>query len=338
MATFSYPTQSELTLVAQNLLPRLTKDRPIFDIFPTRDVDAHYITWEQQDNYIGLQQIRGLNGDPAKVKRVGAKRYTAEPMVFGEFLRVDEEELTIRRSYGTWNQPISIDDLVIAGQEQLMLRQLDQIENICWQLLTTGSFSVVGPDKAIIASDSYTTQTFTAGTTWATTATATPLQNFRSIQLLSRGYSVNFGTQATAYMNRTTFNYLVANTNSADLYGKRTAGLATVLGIKDINLVLANEDLPQIQIYDAGYYDDTNTFQLFIPSNKVVVIGQRPAGQKVGEYRMTRNANNPNLAPGMYQKVIDQGEDAVPRMIDVHAGHNGHPLLFYPSAIVLMNV
>jgi hypothetical protein len=77
---------------------------------------------------------------------------------------------------------------------------------------------------------------------------------------------------------------------------------------------------------------------LFIPNNKVVVVGTRPAGQRVGEYRITRNANNPDLGPGPYMKVVDNGEDKVPREIDVHDGHNGGPVLYYPGAIVVMSV
>src|SRR5438046_2228521 len=106
MSTFVYPTSSELITVAQDKTPRLTKDRPIFDIFPIRSVDSHLLRWEQKDNYLGLQQIRGLNGDPARVSRVGGKVYQMEPGVYGEFLRIDEQELTTRRQWGSYNAPI----------------------------------------------------------------------------------------------------------------------------------------------------------------------------------------------------------------------------------------
>jgi hypothetical protein len=53
---------------------------------------------------------------------------------------------------------------------------------------------------------------------------------------------------------------------------------------------------------------------------------------------MVRNANNPGLAPGAYMKIVDNGDRAVPRLIQVHDGHNGGPALLYPSAIVVMTV
>lgn len=338
MPTFVYPTSVELNQIAQDKMPRLTADRPIFDLFPIRNVDAHLLRWEQKDNYLGLQQLRGLNGDPPRIKRVGGKVYQMEPGVYGEFGRIDELELTTRRQWGTFNQPISIDDLVMEIQDQLLGRMLDRLEQIGWTLLTTGTFSVAGPTGQTIHTDSYTTQTFTAGTVWSTVATSTPIADFRAVQLLSRGKSVSFGAGSLAFMNRTTFNNMLSNTNSNDLGGRRVTGLAPVNNINGINQILAGEDLPSIVIYDEGYLDDAGSFQLYIPNGKVVVIGKRPAGQTVAEYRMTRNVNNANMAPGIYMKVFDRGDDAVPRTIDVHLGHNGGPVMYFPSAVVLMSV
>lgn len=338
MATYTYPTQAELQLIAQDKLPRLIADRPIFNIFPIRETRNFLIRWEQRDNYTGLQYARGLNGDPTRVKALGANQYQMEPGVYGEYRRIDEMEMTLRRAYGTWNTAISIDDLVMEAQDHLLGRQLDRIEYIGWTLLATGTFSVSTPYGPVVHTDAYTTQTFTAGVTWATSATATPLANFRSVQLLGRGRSANFGAQAKAYMNRTTYNTLIANTNNADLAGRRTNGLATVLSPDNLNQVLAGEGLPTIVIYDEGYIDESGTFQLFVPNNKVIVVGQRPQGQTIGEYLMTFNAQNPSGAPGQYMKIINRTNEDVPGTIEVHLGHNGGPALYYPGSIVVMTV
>jgi hypothetical protein len=53
---------------------------------------------------------------------------------------------------------------------------------------------------------------------------------------------------------------------------------------------------------------------------------------------MTRNANNPGMAPGRYQKIIDRGENEVPRKIEVHRGHNGGPVIYFPGSIVAMTI
>lgn len=338
MADFVFPSGAELIAVAQEKMPRLTADRPAFSIMPIRNTNDVLLIWEQMDNYIGLQQVRGLNGQPTRVKKVGLKRYLMEPGYYGEFQVIDERELTTRRQQGSWDQPVNISDLVMVAQDQLLGRRLDRIELIVWTLLTTGFFSVSTADGVLAHTDRFNIQTFTSVVPWATVATGTPLNDFRQVQLLGRGKSTSFGGASTAYMNRTTFNNLINNTNTADLFGRRTQGLATINNLTDFNKLLTGDDLPGIVIYDEGYIDDNNVFQLFIPNNKVVVVGKRPAGQVVGEYRMTRNVNNGALQPGPYMKVIDRGEDTVPRTIEVHDGHNGGPVIYFPGAIVVMNV
>lgn len=335
---FVYPTSADLREVEQVLIPRLTAQRRIFQLFPIENVDNHRIMWEQRDNYQGLQQVRGLGGTPSRVKAIGAKRYDMEPGVYGEFRELDEREMTTRRRWATFGQPVDISDLVREAQDHLLGRRIDRIEWILWTLLVYGTFSVPAPNGAIVHTDSFPIQTFTATVPWATVATATPLGNFRAIQLFGRGQSANFGAQAVALMNRTTFNYLVGNTNTTDIAGRRLGGLQTVLNLDEINRVLAGEGLPTIEIYDEGYIDDNGVFQLYIPNNYVVVVGARPNGQRVGEYRMTLNVNNANSASGPYMKVIDYLQMRVPRSIEVHDGHNGGPAIFFPGAIIVMHV
>jgi hypothetical protein len=339
VATFTYPESAELTLISQTLLPTYLDKDPLFDLFPIQNEDANIIKWEQRDRYQGLQQVRGLNGEPPKVKRVGIKQYQYTPGTYGEFVEINEEELTKRRKPGTFGDPISLDDLISEAQDHLQQREIDRIRLILWTLLSTGTFSVATLMGGISHTDTYPIQTFSAGVAWTTFATATPLANFRSVQLLSRGYSVNFGATAQAYMNRTTFNNMISNTNNADIAGRRTSGLLTVLNLEEVNKVLAGEDLPTIVIYDRTYQDETDTTQLFIPNAKVVVVGSRPNGEQVGNYTMTLNANNPDLGPGSYTLIEDTlNENRPPRTLKVHRGHNGGPKILFPSAVVVMSV
>lgn len=338
MATFTYPSNAELNEIAQILTPRLVAGRPIFDIMPVRNVNSSIIMWEQKDNYVGLQQLRGLNGQPPKVQMVGAKQYQMRPGAYGEFMDIDEIQLTERRPLGTFTGSISLDDLVRERQDQLLVRRYDRLEQIGWTLLTTGTFSVATLSGAIAHTDTYTLQTATASVAWATSATATPLADFRQIQLLGRGKGVQFNANAKAYMNRITANTFLANTNANDVAGKRTDGLANIMTMEQVNTLLTGEGLPNLVIYDEGYLNDVGTFVPFIPNNKVVVVGRRNTGDPIMEYLMTRNANNPNMEPGPYMKVIDDGDRAVPRTVEVHDGHNGGPVIYYPGAVIIMTV
>jgi hypothetical protein len=337
MPTYIYPTNEELKMVEQDKITALSMNDPIFSHFPMVDVDAAVLSWEQRDNYLDLQHIRGLNGQPKRVKSIGGKRYTLEPGVYGDFDLIDEMELTTRRQWGSYDNPIDISDLVAEKQDLLLQRRIDRIRSILWTLVTTGTFTVANEEGTTMYAGTFTIQSATASVAWGTSATAKPLGDLRAVQLLSRGHSVGFGTQATAYMNRKTFNKLISNTNSTDLAGRRTSGLNTVLNLEEVNKVFAGEDLPQIVIYDDGYLDSTGTFVPFIIDDQVAIIGTRPAGQPLGDYALTRNANNPNLSPGAYQKVVDDPDD-VPRSIVIHDGHNGGPRIYFPSAIVMLDV
>jgi len=340
MPTWTFPTSATLRVLEQEKLPRLMQNRVIFDLLPIDTLESTSLIWEQRDNYEGLQQARGMNGEPPSVKQVGAKRYLMHPGVYGEQEYVDEWQLTERAAAGSLLPgPIDVSDLVMKIQDHLLQRRLDRIEKIGWDLLVNGTFSVPGPNGSIAQKDTFSIQTYAAGVPWSTVATATPLANFRAVRLLGRGRSVTFDQSAVAYMNQVTLNNLLSNGNSADIYGRRMSGLSTPNDMADVQQLLLRDLLPTIQMYDEGYIDDTtHTFNTFIPDNKVVVIGRRPAGETVGNYFYTRNAQNPGAAPGPYTKVFNRGDDDVPAKIEVHDGHNGGPVLYYPSAIVVMSV
>lgn len=337
--TYTFPTAAELMEIEQSLLPVLTADDPVFSILPMEDVDTDVVMWEQEDDWFGLQQVRGLNGEPGKVNRVGVNRYRMEPGVYGEFAEVDEAELVKRRVIGSFNQPISISDLVRKLQEHLLHRRLTRIKQIAWDLLTTGTFSVSNAAGSVTHTDTYTLQTLDASD-WGTTTTSTPLADFRAAQLKSHGYSVKFDSKAKAYMNRTTWNQMIACSTATDLGGRRTAGLASVENISDLNKILMGDDLPEVVVYDEGYKNNAGTWVNYIPTDYVVVVGNRNDHQPIGSYAMTRNAGNPDMAPGSYTHVIDSADHGmpIPRKIWVHDGHNGGPKLTFPSAVVLMDV
>lgn len=344
---FIYPTSFEMQQIEPELVVRDRAGRLGMQIMPVRNVNAAKVRWTQEDNYFGLQNLRGMDGEPTHVNRIGARTFEYEPGVFGEFIDITETELTNRAgSADVLTVPINVDDLVVDADRQLVGRENDRIESSIWTLLVTGVLQITidGPDGTQIGyTDSYPIQTFTAAIPWSTTATAVPVRNFQSVQNLAVGKSVDLGAGATAYMNTVTANNLLNNTNQADLAGRRTNNGGTFNTISDITSFIVAQNLPRIAIYDEGYIaKQGGTFQKFIPDNKVVVVGRRRSGATVGEYIMTRNANN-GYRPGPYRYVLDRANGVgaakrTPANLEVHRGHNGGPTMKYPSAIVVMNV
>ena len=342
MPTFTYPTNKEMRSIGPAKVARLTAERVGFQILPLRQVNAAAVQWTQKDNFFGLQQLRGLDGAPVHVKRVGEKKYLYEPGVYGEFIHLTETELTLRAGSAS-DSAVDVTDLIMDLQDQLVVRELDRIEYMIWTLITTGTFSVLLPSGEIGFTATFTLSTH-SGSDWSTASTATPLKDFRDARIANPGLGANFGAGAQAYANSTTIARMLNNTNAADLGGKLVGNGKNITSLSDANDFLVANDTPRITEYDEGYYNDSNVFTRFIPDDKVVIIGRRPGGQSIGDYVMTRNANNPGYAPGRYEFVVDRtgnapgGQRQVPPNIEIHAGHNGGPRLEYPGSILLMSV
>lgn len=333
---FVYQSQQALTEIAQELMPTLTADREAFKLFPIQTRDETRLEWDQKDSFFGLQSIRGIDGKPGMVSAVGANRFKAEYGVYGEFVPIPESIITEARQIGTWGSPRDLGDMVSEYQMMLMNRQYDLIEKIVWDLLVTGTYSVLDDGGVVRATDSFPIQTFATVVPWSTHATATPLADLKALKLYHRGQSVSFDRTSKLYVNSQTVNDLTNNLNPADLYGRRLNGLSTANNLDLVNQIFMGDNLPQIVEYDRGYRTGLTrgTNVLYIPDGKGVLVGNRPNGQTVGNYRMLRNANNPGCAPGPYSKVFDNGMDNVPRKLEVHMGHNGGPVIYYGGAVV----
>lgn len=333
---YEYPTTQELREINPEKIQDLTRNRPTFAIFPLVDSNYWTLEWEIKDNWMGFQQLRGLNGEPSYVKMVGAKAFSAQPGVYGEYMTVDEKMMTLRAQSARSGEPIDISDLVTERQDYLNYRELELIEFIHWKALLDGQFSFVGPTGATYA-DQFPIQT-AAFSDWSDLANATPLQDLMGLKTLSSGKSVSFGTGAVIHLNSVTLSYLLRNRNANDLGGQlavASGGVKPAKTLTEINTLLQSHGLPQLVEYDEGYVaEPSGTFTKWIPNDVLSIVGQRTNGDRLGEYRMVKNAQNPDMAPGRYEDVIDHLGRRIPRLIEVHRGHNGGLVIFYGSAII----
>lgn len=333
---YEYPTTKELREINPDKIQDLTRNRPTFTIFPLVDSNYWTLEWSIKDNWMGFQQLRGLNGEPSYVKMVGEKAYSAQPGVYGEYMTVDEAMMTLRAQSARSGEPIDISDLVTERQDYLNNRELELVEYIHWKALLDGQFSFVGPTGATYA-DQFPIQT-AAFSDWSDLANATPIKDLMGLKTLSSGKSISFGTGAMIFLNSKTLADLLRNRNANDLGGQMavsSGGVKPIKSLLEINTLLQSHGLPGLFEYDEGYNaEPNNVFTKWIPDDVLSIVGQRTNGDRLGEYRLVRNAENADMGPGRYEKVIDRGEDRVPRTIEVHRGHNGGLVIFYGSAIV----
>ena len=335
----TYPSNSELMAIQQEFLPTLTLNDLSFQLMPIFAHDAAYVEWEQRDNFTGLQQIRGIEAEPPSVPNVGWKRWKMEAGVYGEWDHISEKAIIERRVPGSYNMPISIDDLVIEKQDYLLSRRIDRLRWLIWTLFTTGSFSCSGPNGNVLHAGQYNLQTATASPVWTDHTTSHPMADLLALLLSYRGISAQFGANGMMIMNRATANHLLLNNNTADLGKQRGQYGQTLFSVDLVNDILVANGLPRLVIYEAGYYPDGGgAFIPFIPDGKVVLVGERPNGESIGEFQMTRNASNPNAAPGPYTYVSDSLDSGrrVPRKIRMDDGFNGGPTLTFPRLIIVL--
>ena len=346
---YTYPDSFEMTRISQTLLYD-DKIDPIFDILPVRAVNASKLRWLLRDNFRGLMQVRGLGGEPTRRNRTGEQLFEENPGIFGEYMTVDEMEMTNRAGWtlpngamSDFSAPIDVEELVTLAAFELNIALKQRMRQMSWNYCLAHTLTLPLPDGGAGLNISYTGQTLTlsGANLFSAPTTSTPLATLRSLQP-SYGFGTSnvFGGLATAYMNTITKNNILQNANPQDLFGRRISNGATVNDISAFNQILLDNDVPKIVTYDDGYIDDTGTFNLYIPTNQILVVAQRPGNEKPGVFQMTRNANNPNMAPGPYSFVDNKTlgpTKTVPPKIIIHCGFNGSCIIERPTQMVTIN-
>lgn len=343
--TYIYPSNAELSKIDKKLIDAKTADDPIFKLFPFATSPDAMVMWDQEDSTYGLMSGRGLNGEFPPIPRLGGSRFWMKPGVYGERDDIDEMTLDMRSPYGSFAAPIDISDLVTDAHDRLATRHVNRMRNIMWTLLATGVYVVADKQGTVIDRAAFSPQTFAASTPWATTATATPFADFQAVQNMDIGQSVSFDGDATAFMNRKTYNNMFNNTNAADLGRFRLDYGQTLVSKMEIDEVMKKNSLPRIVVVNDSYLTDANTGSRHLVDSKVIVVGRRTNNAPLGNFTYTRDSNiidgavSEGTGP-VFVKTVDTGAANLPppRQISVYRGFKGGPTIKFPQAIVIMSV
>lgn len=343
---YSWPTTQEIHEIEQEVLPKLEDDRssPFLSAFPDKPHDATTIRWVQQDNMTGVMNFRGYGGNPQRVTPVGASMFEAKPGAYGDFMTIEEQELTERARYAMFGVPVDVSDLTGRCLKQLLNRRIALKEKMISDFVMAGTYSIPDPQRPgeTIFTDTWTPITFSASVPWATVATATPMSDIMAMKQLLFGKGSIVDSASTLYVNTNTANNVVKNRNASDISGLRLQYGQTVTNdLNGVNVILRGLGLPQIAIYDGFYLLDAGTRKgtatRFLADAKVLLLGRRPSGVPLGEFAITRNMQTGGQ-PQTYTKVIDKTPFQVPGVIEVHHGFNGGPLIEYPNSLVVGTV
>jgi hypothetical protein len=339
MPTTTLEMQGAIKLreVFQVYLPRMREGRLGFELMPVSSVDEVDLVYERRGEYRGLQSPRGLGGSSATVAKPNVNSWRVSPGYYGDAYVIEEDELTNLRQIADWSNWDSYDKQSARAVEHLTQRMLDRQEYSIFQLMQTGGFTSKNKQGLVLHQDVFDVYQSTPGTLFSDVAASTPLKHFRDlIVTLQAGRSVNFSAgKGTIYCNRASVNQILANTNSADLGGKRFAYGETLNSKEELDEIMLSNDLPSITVYDEGYYSDAGVFSKYIPDGKYLLTGKRKDGERLGEYRTTRHAIGSG-GNGEWQIVRDKRDRTPPKVI-IEAGHNGGPVAYYTEGFACIN-
>lgn len=352
---YVWPQNFQLDRIEADLIAQQRETMIGLKLFPEENATTAEVRWEQQDNAFGLMQFRGYNNDPALVRRLGDTTFSYQAGVYGEEIQIKEDELARRAaSSGNPNQ-IQIGALIVSSDLQLVGRQDTRREWLCWQAIQgTVQVQTQGPQGLYNGyTDTYTTQTYSASTPWATTATATPILDMQAVQQKSVGHSVNMGARAKAYMNQVQANNMINNSNTADLGGRRSSFGATLNNVPDVANYFASQNLPVPFVYDMGYQTipihsstsggvntavTTYNFNKFIGNGTVIFAGARDSGAPLGKWYYTVDAAG-FTGPRRYIHNTVNGADGMPPKMNgkvvVSRGFAGGVGLHFPFSVVI---
>jgi len=326
--------------IAQLYLPRAMESRELLKLLPFHKVDEVDLFYERRGLATGLQAARGLGGTTSPVKKPGTDQFRVSPGYYGDHYTITEEELVKLRDAGAWDKFENYDKQSARAAEHLTNRYLDRCENSIAQLLMSGSFTAVNALGQVYDQQVYSVPQYTPSTLFSDLANSQPLNYIRDlIPTLELLVSVDF-RKGFMLMSRPTLNLLLKNQNAADLNGRRLNYGNTVNNVEDFNDLLVSNDLPKVKVYDKGYYSDppgsSPTKNRFLTNGKIVLVGDREDGAPMGEYRLTRAAQNERSAPGEWYQVEDR-RDRDPCQVIIRSGHNGGPALFMPECVATIN-
>ena len=331
----------KLRKLAKLYLPRALSSRVLLDIFPMVSANATKLIYERDQLYTGVQGAVGMGGRATPVNKQGFDSWAVEPGYYKDAWTIDEEELVNLRDSGKWDDFKNYTAQAAAGTEHLTKRFLDRVELSISQIIMSGAFTAADKSGAIKDRQVFNVPQYTPATLFSDLANSQPLNYIRDlIPTLEIGKSVRF-QKGFMLMSRPTLNLILKNQNAADLNGRRLGYGQTVNSEKELSELLVSNDLPPVKVYDEGYYLDppgtAPTFNRFMTNGKIVMVGVRQDGEQLGEYRLTRCAQNgENAGPGEWYQVEDRRKKD-PVSVVLRAGHAGGPVPYYTEGFATIN-
>jgi hypothetical protein len=322
-------------------------------IMPFTPVMAQKVIWDVRDNERGMTAPHVLGTDPKVGTRQSSKLKEYDPIYFKETDPIREDELLRARALGTIAGVVDLHQLigqVIRDRED---KNFIRAESLRWQA-AQGELHI--NENGVVVDEVFPVQHFYTLIDYDDLPNATPLKDDNAAALMFRGTGAS-AKGAVCYLNQTTLNWRLENTNDEDLRGYRNQNfLSVTFSLEELNKIQIARGLWTFELYDEGRINEDGDFETFIPDGVEIIFGKRPAGQLIMDVVMTpsmhRQTKEGLPAPGMFTIVEVNGQPN-PGVVEVSSaalgahknpvveitgGWYGGPRPRYPRSIIVKHV
>ena len=344
----TFPTNHELNEVVQAFKIDPTRYIGLSKLLPMNTSMAQKVRWDERDRDRGMTAAHVMGTDPKTDARQGSKTYEYEPIPFKETDILKESEILRSRELGTLAGTLDLSAEIARIAKNRFDKTMVRVEKLIWDTLK-GAIAI--DENGVKIDETFAVQTHTPAVDWDTPATATPLADFNALKLKFRATGAN-AAGAVAYMNQKTCNWLLENQNAADIKGFQNSNfVALPYSLDELNKVMSARGLPQIVVYDEGYIAENDTWTPFLADAEVIVVGQRQAGESVGDFMSTpslHNSVNGQPGPGYFSLIEVNGQPseqvgsvsmgqlgmAKNPKVEITGGIYGGTRLIYPKSVI----
>lgn len=305
------------------------------DKFPSVNYTTEDIEFDAKGSARGMTHAHTPNTPAKRVPFPILKTFKERTRYWKEEGVLTETDIQRIRAAGN-RQRLAGDELARDLTNQLNIRRFTRMEYLIWSLFQN-RLSI--DDNGVVFSLDYTglVNEMDADTDWSTIASADPIIDLQAAVKMLRGKAGMGGVDV--YYNQDVAEYLANNAKVRTLI--QASQNITDIATGNVGNLLSRmvTGVGSMNLYDGGYNNDSGTFTTFLDSDKVVLVGKPPAGQRLGHFAMTPSVHNGGLSPkaGPFVITNDNLNENPPEWSQMQ-GFNGIPALEFPEVVIVMTV
>lgn len=347
---------AQFVILAQEVMQTLPPNLLGMQLMPDEAKDAYRFLLMQPKPVIGRVQWRGFNNDARPTRSPFAYEHDVcviTPGSWAESFSIDEHFIRTYAQPGTWADPINLRDYERNIVARAATRIFQTKENLIWQALVNGYVEERNDTGITVWSQRYRIIRARFSVSACDRQNSTPIADLACIFNSVIGVSgAAFDNNAVMYANRRTWECILRNTNPNDLGGEKSYYLPeyAFTGIARLSAALQARGLPKAYAYDGFWFDEARRVNYYIPTGKIVAIGVRPDGERLGAFYNTpllHLPNAPTLATdaqkGTFIVRLDTADPATGkpwsarREITWVYGFEGIPVIEHPTSVVVID-